>query len=227
VRKQHKQLVKQTVWSIIIGLALIVIFIFWVLPNSVRFLGFWVDTNVTEQTDQIPPQVPVISLSQKSTHQTPFQVKGFGEPESLIVFVLNGEQLEPITVNQEGTFEAALPLTEGENIFTAFSRDKFENESRVTKDYDVTLDTEVPTLTLDNVFDGQQIVGRDNQQLVIRGITDPQARVYVNDKPVLADFEGAFNTTYRLNEGDNKLVLKVIDKAGNEGGMELTVKFKL
>ncbi|MBU0978315.1 MAG: hypothetical protein ABIJ33_00970 [Patescibacteria group bacterium] len=227
VRKEHKQLVKQTVWSVIIGLALILAFVFWVLPNSVRFLGLLLDTGITEQTDQIPPQVPVISLLEKSTNQTPFTVKGFGEPESQIIFVLNGDRLEPVVVGEESTFEASLPLTEGDNIFIAFSMDKAENESKETKTYQVVLDTELPTLTLDNIFDGQQVVGRDNQQLAIRGLTDPQARVYINDRPILADFEGAFSSTYRLDEGDNQLLLKVVDRAGNEGQMELTIKFKL
>jgi len=227
VRKEHKQLVRQTLWSVVIGLILILAFVFLVIPNSVRLLGLLLDTSIVEQTDQIPPQVPVISQSEKFTNQTPFLVKGFGEPESQIIFVINGERSEPVIVGEESTFEASIPLTEGDNSFTAFSIDSAGNESKETKSYQVTLDTELPTLTLDNLADGQQIMGRDNQQLVIRGLTDPQARVYINDRPVLADFEGAFSSTYRLNEGDNKLLLKVIDRAGNEGQMELTIKFKL
>jgi len=227
VRKQHKQLVRQTVWSSIIGIVLVLAFIFWVLPNSVRLLGLLLDTTLIEETDAIPPQVPILSQPNKATGETPLLVKGFAEPDSQVIFVLNGGQLDPVVVGEEGTFEQSLPLTEGDNIFLAYSKDEAENESRETKLYEVALDTEPPAIALDELADGTQIVGKDNRQLVIQGVTEPQARVHINDRPVLANSQGAFRSSYRLNEGDNELLFKVVDLAGNENELTLTVKFKL
>lgn len=224
-RKQQRKLVRQTIWSIIGGGLLLLVFLFWVLPNSVRLLSGVLDTTF-EEKDEIPPQVPIFSQPATATNLSPYLLKGFAEPGSKVFVSVNGNENEVVT-GDDGVFEAELGLTEGENVFSAVSEDAAGNRSRETEAYQIDLDSQLPSLAIDNISDGQEFIGKDQQQLTIAGITDPSARVYINQRLVLARTDGSFKFTLRLNEGENKLTFKVIDKAGNEAEFEYTVFFKL
>jgi hypothetical protein len=49
--------------------------------------------------------------------------------------------------------------------------------------------------------------------------------VYLNDRLIVVDEAGQFSTTYYLNEGENVLRFVAIDQAGNQGELEIKVKF--
>ena len=59
--------------------------------------------------------------------------------------------------------------------------------------------------------------------LVIKGQTEPDAVVSVNEAVVDVDAEGNFSTTVTLEEGPNPIEVLASDFEGNEGSVTLTV----
>ena len=227
-RKQQQQMLRQTILIALIAIALLAVFIFFIMPQFIRLADglFNGGDGVIEQEDQVPPQTPILSAPVTATNSATLPITGVGEAGSQAVLVLNGERQEDVEINDKGRFEFELELTEGENAIAVFSIDEAGNESVQTREYQVMLDTEAPEINIESPEDGSTIELRKNQITTIQGTTDPQAKVFINDRLVYAKSDGSFSMSFKLEEGDNKLVFKVEDKGGNISEKEITVKFR-
>ncbi len=227
-QKEQKKLMKQTL--IISGVAVFVLvaFVFVILPQVIRFAANVLDgAPIGEPSDSVPPQAPIISAPVTATYSATLAVSGVGEPETEAVVVVNSQEVGRAPIDTEGDFDLDVPLSEGENTLTFYSIDKAGNESVKTQNYVVTLDTEAPTISVEQPLDGQTIELRKNQTTDVKGTTEPHAQVFINDRLVYANAAGAFSLKYQLNEGENKLTVRAVDKAGNESQTELTVTFRI
>jgi len=63
---------------------------------------------------------------------------------------------------------------------------------------------------------------------VIKGSTDPNARIIVGGRDVVTDGQGGFKYNLRLQHGINIIVIEAVDKAGNIGysTVKMYAKFK-
>lgn len=55
----------------------------------------------------------------------------------------------------------------------------------------------------------------NNPNLVVKGVTAPNAEVYINDTKTAANSDGNFTGTITLDEGENYIVMVVNDSDGN------------
>ena len=62
--------------------------------------------------------------------------------------------------------------------------------------------------------------------VTVRGQTSPKAEVFVNETEAAADGSGNFTVGYKLEEGDNYIVVVVTDPEGNTAEKELTVTYE-
>jgi uncharacterized protein YfaP (DUF2135 family) len=226
-KREQKKAVRQTVMYLVTAAFLIVAFIFIIVPGFLRFVASLSGTTGGDPSDTFPPQVPVIAAPYEATSSATIEINGYGEADSQVVFVLNGNELEKKTIGSDGNFTASVPLTEGENQLAAYSIDANNNESGTGKTYTIVYDPQPPKLEISEPLPDQEYELRKNQTITIKGTTEANARVRVNGRLVFANSEGAFTTTYQLSEGDNKLTIEAEDKAGNKTQQELNVKFRL
>jgi hypothetical protein len=225
-KKQQKKLAQQTALIIFIIFVLILGFLFLVLPNIVRVAFNVLDGDViTNSSDNIPPQIPILNAPVEATHSGSINLSGFGEAKSEVILVLNGEEAERKTISEEGEFSFDAKLTEGENTITTYAIDEAQNESLTSRKYDIILDTELPTIEIETPEDESRITLRKNQITSIKGITEPNAKVYIGGRLSFANSEGNFAGTYSLKEGENKISIRSVDKAGNQSELELTINF--
>ncbi|NCN87464.1 MAG: hypothetical protein GW941_01060 [Candidatus Pacebacteria bacterium] len=225
-KKEHRKLAQQTAIIIFVILALILGFLFLILPNIVRVAFNVLDGDViTNSSDDIPPQVPILDAPVEATYSGTIKLTGYGEAKSEVILVLNGDEADKKIITDEGTFELDAELTEGENSITTYSVDEAKNESLTSKKYSITLDKELPTIQIEEPENESTITLRKNQITTIKGLTEPNARVFISGRLSVANSEGNFTGTYSLQEGENKILIKAIDKAGNESESELTVNF--
>jgi flagellar hook assembly protein FlgD len=80
----------------------------------------------------------------------------------------------------------------------------------------VDVDTQPPVIRLANVPENAQ-VGPDERELLVEGVTDPDATVWLNDwfQPLDLSPTGGFSVRYALQEGVNRIELVAVDEAGN------------
>lgn len=225
-KKEQKKLITQTALMFGLVVFLILAFLFFVLPNIVRVAFNVLDSDpIAKSEDTIPPQVPILSAPVEATHSAQISLSGYGEAKSEVILVLNGNEADKKTIADDGTFSFDVTLTEGENSLATFSKDAAQNESVLSKKFTVIMDATAPTIEIESPKDGDRITLRKNQITTIKGKTEPKARVFIDSRLVLADAEGNFQGSYNLQEGDNKIIIKATDAAGNQSEKELVINF--
>ncbi len=228
-RTQGKKIARQSVAMIVFSIVAVLVFFLVIMPRLINlFFNFLGTGDISfKEKDEVPPQVPIILPFPDSIKDAVLTIEGFAEAKSKVVVVKNGEQTDEIVVDDKGSFEYQLTLTEGENKLSFYGVDEAGNESNTTNDMFINLDNEAPILELENLTDGQEILAKENQNYAIKGKTEPHSKLHINDRSVYVDGEGSFKFSYYLQEGDNELKFKIEDRAGNVTEQTLMVKFRL
>ena len=227
IKKQEKEMRKQTVFFIFLAIVLLVVFIFVIVPNLIRlFFNFFGDEQANIIEDDVPPTAPLLlAAPPEAIFSSQILLKGYADPNAKVVFVLNGEQVEEKEVNDEGEFSQEVQLDEGVNQLSIYAVNERGTESLQTKTYDIIYDNEPPQITVTEPKPDSVIELKRNRNTLVSGETEPHAKVYLNDRLIVVDEAGQFSTTYYLNEGENVLRFVAIDQAGNQGELEIKVKF--
>lgn len=228
-KREKNKIQKQTFYYLFFGIVILLVFIFLIMPNLIRLFFAIIDgDSPLVEKDTIPPQVPVLSSNPvEATFSASLNLKGFAEPKSKVVFLLNSAKSAEIIVSEEGQFEHELELVEGENELSIFGVDEAGNESLKTRSYLITRDSEAPILEIEEPKDGSVIELKKNRTVTIKGKTESNARVTINGRMVFADEDGNFSSNYYLAEGKNELEFEATDKATNKTNKKIEVEFKL
>lgn len=228
VNREKKKVVNQSVVLIGFSILILIAFVFVIIPGFFKLTSNFFDSSTPfQQKDEIAPQVPIISAPPTATSSASIKISGFGEPKSELVLILNGQKEDSIEINEDGSFELGIQLDEGKNTIVAYSIDKAENESILTREYETLLDTKAPLLEISEPENGTTFESRANQSITLKGKTDPDTKIYVNKRVVFPNSDGDFEHTLRLEEGENKIEVKSEDKAKNSVKIDLIYNFKL
>ncbi len=226
--KKKKRLLKQMIilWSV--SIIILVLFIFIIMPGAIRLFFKIIDKTAAENQnkDDIPPQVPFIAAPPDATNSAQIKLSGYGEADSELIFIVNGNQKDKTRISADGSFNYELKLESGDNEIEIYSVDEAGNESRSSKIYNVILDRDPPELELEKPKDGDFIQYRKNQNTQVEGKTEAKAKIYLNGKLIFADSEGNFYSSYRLDQGKNELKFEIYDQAGNLTEKEIEVEYK-
>jgi hypothetical protein len=228
-KKEKSKVEKQTFYYLFFGVAILLFFVFFLVPKLISFFFTFIDKEaIFVEEDTVPPQMPVLSNNPaEATFSANLNLHGFAEPKSKVIFLVNSTKSAEVEVAEDGQFEHKLALVEGLNELSIFSTDGVGNESLSTRSYAITRDSQVPNLEIESPTDGSVIELKKNRTTTIKGTTEPGAKVFINDRLVLADEEGNFSTNYYLAEGKNELNFVVTDKATNKTERKIEVEFKL
>lgn len=215
--------------AIVFGLLtviLAVVFVIWGFPLFVRVVGFLGDLKSRSEEnlvgDTIPPIAPRISYIPEATNSATMPLSGFTEPNVKVVVSFNQEIIET-SANEEGNFSVEkIILTEGENSLSLWAEDEAENKSEATEVFEIIYDIQPPDL---NIEFPQNKVALEEQNIEVKGQTEPSARVLVNDHVVIIDEVGGFVENLTLREGGNEIVIIAQDNAGNETKESISVTY--
>lgn len=229
VKREEKKLSKQAFTFIFFGLLILILFIFVIVPNIIRFFFSVIDKETpTLQADTIPPQTPVLSaVPPEATMSASLSFTGYAEPKSKVVFLVNESETSEVDVDDQGQFTYDLHLQNGENTISLYGVDAAGNESLKTRSYQVAQDNEAPSIEIEQPADGSTIELKKNRTTTIKGKTEVGARLTLNGRSILLNADGSFSSTYYLDEGDNELTFTAVDKAGNQTEKKIKVTFHL
>lgn len=229
-KKEKQKLQRQTAFYIVAGVASLLLFIFVLMPLIIRGFFALIDREdpAASERSGVPPQVPVLAATPpEATSSGSLLLEGFASADSKVVFVLNAREAAQTRVNEEGAFSQAIVLDEGDNELVIYGVNDQGQESLKTRSYAILFDLTPPPIELEYPQDGEVVEFRRNQTITIKGQTEPEARVFINDRFVWADQEGLFSANYHLSEGKNTIQLRAIDKALNESEKTIEVEFRL
>lgn len=167
-------------------------------------------------SDAIPPILTVTSPVNNSITNQPSALLS-GNTEDGAKVTVNGAS---VTVSG-GAFSTPITLTEGQNTLTVVAMDAAGNKT--TQSALVTLDSIPPMLTI--TYPSDNFVS-STPSLSLQGMTDANAKVTVGSTEVTADSGGNFTAVLVLNDGDNIINVKAVDKAGNIATASKKVTYK-
>lgn len=227
---EEKRNLKKAYLYIFLSIVSVILLFFLGLPLLVKFAAFFTNLGKTDKPvdieDITPPAPPQFESFDEYTSKTSIKLEGKSESGAIVTLNFNGRDREAVA-NSDGKFSFEVDLSKGKNTFFAKAKDQAGNESQETQVQTITQDSEKPSLNIDSPSNEASFYG-DSQRLVnIKGTTDEDAQVYINDRFVTVEDNGSFSFATTLSEGVNDFSIKAVDKAGNETSTSLSLNFSL
>ena len=148
----------------------------------------------------------------QATNSAFFLVEGSVLNFNEIIFFLNDKKIKKIDLKEETDFSEEIgKLHEGKNLFYAIAKNK--DYSKKTPVYEILYKPNKPKLEISQPKDEEKF---STQEIIIKGTTDKETFIKINDVPVIVDALGNFQFTIVLkNEGENIIQITAEDIAGN------------
>ena len=227
-RVQEKKLRNKIIlYIVILFLVLYFIFTFGIklLLNSSSFIaGIFPQPSAKplSKTKDTFNSIDVSSLPQ-ATNSAKFIVSGSILNFDILDFYLNGKKVKEVESSSDTFSEEIGDLEKGDNNFYIQAKSKDSKIEKNTITYKVFYKNEKPKLDISEPIDN---LTTNNQEIKVKGSTDKETYVRVNDLPVVVDANGNFETTVRLKDGDNQIVITAQDIAGNMETKSLKVTYQ-
>ncbi len=227
-RVQEKKM-KNTIFLYIFLLFLVLYFIFTfgikILLNTSSFISGLFPQPSTKPLSKSEDTFSSIDISSipQATNSAKIIVSGSTLNFDILYFYLNGRKVKEIESTSDIFNEEIGDLEKGENdvYIKAKSTDSKTEKNTIT--YKVYYKSEKPKLEISEPSDNSTT---SNQEVKIKGSTDKETYIHVNDLPVVVDANGNFETSVRLKDGENQIVATAQDIAGNIETKTLKVTYQ-
>lgn len=230
VRKSEKQSKKQ-LYASLIGIAVVLFVALNFGPILISQLGEFIDTiagksristNLPSDADLEPPMLDPLPAG---TSEELINVTGRAfYTDGKIELYLNGTTYDIAELNNSQDFQIEdIRLEKGENILKV-RMIRNNTKSDFSEDYKISYLKDEPKLEISFPEDRASFSKAD-QEINIRGTTDPENTVRVSDFIAIVDAEGNFSYIYKLKEGENKIKIVVTNLAGKTSEKELTLSY--
>jgi len=198
-----------------IGAALVVLF----PMDWVRTAGVTANVEYSVFSPNNDGQRDVAYLQYALTTDAVVTVRVLDEHKGLVRTLIN-EQAQVAgrhTVTWDGLDSLGQPVADGKYYFQIIAR---ATARETVTSVPIYVDTKPPIIRLANLPEDME-VGGNTRELIIEGVTDPDATVWLNDlyQPIPVDEDGSFRIRYRLQEGVNRIEIRAVDEAGNQSSV--------
>jgi hypothetical protein len=169
--------------------------------------------------DTEPPLLMLLEPEEDlKTQESQLEIKGQVDADAIFTIHWNGELLDSRDIIRlESTFRVKdMALVPGTNAFDFEARDQVGNVARET--LVVEWDQQHPTLIVTPLPEETY-----SEIIEVRGILLDGDRVLINGVPVVLGASGEFRESLHLVKGENTIVAKAFDAAGNEERLVLNV----
>ena len=228
-RKREKDSLKQAVKYLFLILFLLYLIVKLGLPGLIKMATFIGNIRSTseqvEKQDQIAPFVPRLSPLPEATKSASLNISGFSEVGTTVQLFLRGISVKEIVTNSDGEFQFKnIHIREGNNEIYTIARDDQGNTSDKSTTWTVIMDSTAPILNLDAPNDGDKFFDKDSP-VTVSGKTGENVNLRINNRLVMVNSDGSFETKISLTEGDNEIEIVVKDEAGNETRSAIMVNY--
>lgn len=223
IKKQRSSALRQTTLFIFGAILLTFLFIFVILPLFIALVNNYLNRNPFTESEVVILQAPVINAPPIATNNRQVTITGYSPTGKNVVLILNSREAGRTQTNEEGEFSISFQAINGANIIAFYAEDDKGNQSPTSKEYEIEFDQNPPELVL-NQPEENQTFDKKTQAITVTGVSDPLATVLVNNRRASINTDGQFTTSIQLQKGENKILIKATDPAGNFTELERVVK---
>lgn len=225
VRKKKESL--RALVYIVIAIVIVIAMISWGVPMMARVAGLLItqDTGV-DGLSELSPTPPVFSDVPEATSSATVTVGGFAQPGVEIALLVDGLEYKKVLTDEAGVFEFEnVEIGEGENKLVGYAISSRGQESEMSRSYTIRVDRTDPELTLSSPEDGSVYRGQTERIANFQGMVNEEGvKVYVGARMAIVSTDSTFELPYQLQDGDQEVEVRAIDRAGNE--TKKTVKLR-
>lgn len=181
-------------------------------------------TGKKDDTDQRNPVLQTIDIDPipEAVNKAELSITGRAINFDSIQVYVNGSKVAEDTLSDTGEFaEDVNSLHKGTNEIYVIAKAKGQEKRSDT--FTVVYQSEKPKLEISEPQDNSTT---DKEEISVKGTTAVDNAIKVSDSPVVVDANGAFQTTVKLKEGENKIKVTAEDDTGNIEEKTLTVKYE-
>lgn len=225
-RFEEKKVLKQTIILVIVAVILCLLCIFVIIPGAIKFIGGTAAKDIAAVGTTTPVLLtPFLNAPSPATSSANIKISGFSQKGNTLIITDNDQEIKRVDAADDGSFKADVTLHDGMNSISVYASTGPDKKSLATATYPVLFDKNPPKLDISEPTDAQNIQGRKNQSMTIKGQSDKDVKIFVNDRLVLTRNDGSFSTAFYLSSGANALDIKAVNQAGNTTEKKLTVNF--
>ncbi len=221
---------KKKFYQLIFILFLFILFIYFIGFNLLINLSLFI-SNISKKNSQEVSTFDnnffaSISIDNflSATNSAELLISGTVTNYEKINIYLNNEKIKTINVGKSGYFsEIISDLKLGNNSFYIEALTEDNKYRKKTRTYSVYYKKDKPRLEITDPKDNSVI---NNNEVLIKGTTDKEVFVQINNSPIVVDYQGSFQTTIRLQEGENTINIKATDIAGNIEEKEIKITYQ-
>lgn len=181
-----------------------------------------VDTTLNKNEDFIG-NIEINSIP-TATNSARFIVEGSVMNFDKLDFYINEEKVKSSSLTDSDNFSVEIgDLKKGDNNVYIIAKTKDAKKSKKSAEFKIFFKNEKPKLDIKEPADQSKT---SRQEINVTGTTEKETFVKVNDMPVVVDAQGNFQTSVRLKDGENKIVLEATDIAGNVENKTITVTYQ-
>lgn len=224
--KQHQQKKHIVTFLILIVVVMLILFKLGfrsLIDSAILVSSFGDKKEVVEEVDD--SFVGFLQLEEPitATNSARIVVEGSAQDYDTLFFYINDSIVKEVAVRGKTFSEIIEGLISGENTVYVKAVSKDGKHTDESDTYTIMYADEAPEITIDSPSDGDTVRSAD---LKVSGSTKPGANLRINNLPVVVGFDGSFDTTIRLKEGDNELHVTATDIAGNSATLEMRVRYE-
>lgn len=214
------------------GILALIVFMFVFGLNSLINIASWVgnslsgnQTQTVEAGDDFFGTLFVDDLP-PATNSAELIISGNATDFETVDFKINGKKADTTTIKKDGTFSERISgLKPGENTIVAVAKTSKSKQTKMSDEYSITYKNTKPKLEIAEPKNGDTIKST-SPEVTIKGSTDPGNTVEVGGAPVTVGVSGSFQTSLRLKDGDNTIIIMAMDEATNTEQIEFKLKYE-
>lgn len=226
---QQKKFMTRVI-GLVILLCLVLYFIFTfgirLLLNASVFIANLTSKKSTNQLTKIDDTYGSIDIDSipTATNSSRIILGGSVNNLSSLEFFLNSEKVKEISLNSSDLFSEEIgELKEGQNTIYIKGSLKGSKNTKQSREFTVIYKAEKPKLEVSEPAEKSKTSKRE---IKIKGSTDKEIFIKINELPIVVDAQGNFETTVQLKDGENVFTITALDIAGNVETKTISVMYQ-
>lgn len=219
IRRIESKQRKKFLWTIIISILILGVFFFWGLPwliNQFSFLNKAAPIAEKEAVLDTTLAPPVLNIPFEATNSATLVIKGYSSPNSKVKIYIDDSLVATEETETDGNFRTnQIELSLGTNNIYGVTEGGNNIKSLPSKTIQLIYQNEKPVLEVNSPEDGKEIKGGD-KKVEVSGTTNPENEVLVNGTRVIVNFEGKFQTSVNLQDGENTVIVSATNQVGTQ-----------
>lgn len=230
-RVRRKREARQAVLYLVLAVGLVIVILIWGIPVFAKFAGLFVDTNdlpFIESGDEYKPTPPILFDIPSATPSAKMNIEGVSDAGLEVILHLNNVEEDKVVVDDSGNFTFRnVRLKAGKNLIYVTAVSTNGQESDDSRKYEIVVDSVPPDITLNEPEDGKTFRGEVERTVTIAGVVGTDAEsVRVGTRVAIVSPDGNFSVKYRLEPGDQEIVVRAVDAAGNQAAVSLNLRWE-